>query len=166
MEATTLKERTELRFDCARLDDHPDDAVLFFRIMMRLEYALKELGFASQTGTFLRVDWIRYANEMLGADFLQEIVDDNSLTVLLREPPSRQILLDDAKLSWDKADPIETTRDLLQAVWRVRNNLYHGGKSGHPDDDRNDVLIADSITVISKILHRDQELHDEFAGRY
>ncbi len=159
-------ERTELPIDCSRLDDHPDDAVLFFKIMMRLEYALKDLGFASQTGTFLRVDWSRYANEVLEADFLRELVSTKSLNVLIGGPPSRQVLLGDAELSWDHADPIETTKDLLQAVWRVRNNLYHGGKTGHPDQDRNDDLIADSITVISRILRQDHELHDVFAGRY
>ena len=158
-------EQTELPFDCSRLDDHPEDAIRFFKIMMRLEYALKNLGFAQQTGKLLRVDWSRYANEVLGAAFLQEIESRKLLTVLLDEPPSYQVLLGNAELSWDEADPIKTTKDLLQAVWRVRNNLFHGGKSGHPDQNRNDGLIADSIMVISIILLRDDELHDAFAGR-
>ena len=159
-------EHTQLPFDCSRLDDHPEDAVRFFKIMMRLEYALKDLGFARQTGKFLRVDWSRYADEVLGAAFLQEIESSKLLTVLIDEPPSYQVLLGNTELSWERADPIKTTKDLLQAVWRVRNNLFHGGKSGHPDQNRNDDLIADSITVISIILRQDYELHDVFAGRY
>ena len=157
---------SELEIDCSRLDDHPQYAVRFFKIMMRLEYALKELGFAKSNGRHIRLDRKRYVKEKLGQSFLLQFRENKSLVVLLHRPPSYQIIKPSRGLSWEQANPIKTTTDLLYAVWRVRNNLFHGGKSGDPDYDRNDELIQDSITVISKILQQDHELHNLFGGRY
>lgn len=155
---------SEFEIDWSKIEDHPVNAVRFFKIMMRLEYALKDRGFARGSEKWVRVNWERYASDELGPNFLKELLEGTPPTVLLCEPPSRQIIQPCGRLGWDRANPIESTKDILEAVWRVRNNLFHGGKSGDPDRVRNDDLIADSIAVISEILRQDEELHALFAG--
>ena len=155
-----------MQIDWSRIEDHPRQAVRFFKIMMRLEFALKELGFARSSGRSIRLQRCRYVRERLPKGFLRAFRDSRSLTILLDRPPSYQIVTPAGGLSWHRAKPVTTTTELLHAVWRVRNNLFHGGKSGDPDRDRNDELIADSITVISELLQQDQKLHALFAGRY
>ena len=157
---------SEMQIDWSKIEDHPHQAVRFFKIMMRLEFALKELGFAESNGRSIRLQRCRYVRERLPKQFLRGFRDSRSLTVLLDRPPSYQIVTRGGGLSWHRAEPVTTTTELLHAVWRVRNNLFHGGKSGDPHRDRNDELIADSITVISELLQHDQDLHTLFAGRY
>ena len=159
----------EVGVDWTQIEEHPKDAVRFFRIMMRFEFALKECRYTQRIrrrdGSF-KIDWDRYAREKLGPGFVQELRDKQNLKVLLDRPPSRQVLEPDSSLAWRDANPILDSQLLLGAVCRVRNNLFHGGKSGDPDEDRGDDLVMDSITVITAILLRDQELHQVFSGRY
>jgi len=56
----------------------------------------------------------------------------------------------------------------LQGVYKasVRNNLFHGGKSGDKDHDRNDELIKDAIQVIIEAVESNEDLKACFEGLY
>jgi hypothetical protein len=65
----------------------------------------------------------------------------------------------------------KNTQQLLEAICMVRNNLFHGGKSGDPDADysdprRNQNLIAESQWVLGLALERHDDVRFAFEGRY
>jgi hypothetical protein len=57
-------------------------------------------------------------------------------------------------------------QELFVAVRRVRNNLFHGRKSGDPDEDRNANLISEAIAVLIEALKRCEDLRAHFEGRF
>lgn len=152
--------------DLQSVDNHPADAVNFFKVMMRLEYALKAIGFAEMNGARLEICWDRFANEHLGKVFFETITHSGKANTLISRPPSHQVIDACSGLTFTPAAPVRNVQDLLGALRRVRNNLFHGGKSGDVDHDRNDTLIAESIYVITEILLVDDVLRTEFEGKY
>ena len=149
-----------------RVDNHPADAVHFFKVMMRLEYALKATGFAEMNGDRLEICWDRFANERLGKALFETIRDSGKANTLISQPPSHQVIDAGGDLTFRPAAQVMSVQDLLGALRRVRNNLFHGGKSGDVDHDRNDTLIVESIYVITEILLVDDVLRTEFEGKY
>ena len=86
---------------------------------------------------------------------------------MIGDPPKRQILDDRGKLEFSEAVAVTNVQELFGAVRRVRNNLFHGGKSGDPDQSRNNVLILESIYVLGEILKFvAPEFKMRFEGRY
>lgn len=152
--------------DLRRIDNHPADAVRFFKVMMRLEYALKANGFAETNRNRVEICWDRFANERLGRALFDTIRDSRKASTLISQPPSHQAIDIGGHLEFRPAAPVTCVQDLLGALRRVRNNLFHGGKSGDVDHDRNDTLIAESIYVITEILLSDDALRTEFEGTY
>lgn len=150
---------------CDSIDKHPKDAVLFFKVMMRLEYSLKEKGFVCPTQHGFRIDWDRFSNELLGQNFFERVAALPETKTLLQSPPSRQILKG-GKLSFSPAAPPTIVQSLFGAIRKTRNNMFHGGKSGDPDHDRNDALIAGALEVVRLALEADNELRFAFEGQY
>ena len=146
------------------IDRHPRDAVRFFKIMMRLEYALKACGFAEMNRAGLEIQWDQFANERLGKAFFERIQKSGNADMLIGAPPSRQVLREDKSLDFDLVTECRCVQDLMGALRRTRNNLFHGGKAGDRDHDRNDALIAEAIHVVEEILKTDEKLRFEFEG--
>lgn len=70
-------------------------------------------------------------------------------------------------LRWRAQDPVEDVNGLFRAVKSVRNNLVHGSKGGHPDEDRGDrdrgrVLIAEARWVLIEALERHDDVRNSF----
>lgn len=153
--------------DLKPLDLHPKDAVIFFKVMMRFEYALKECGFikADRKGR-VQVNWERYSNEGLTERFYLKVRDQEIAETLLSNPPSHQCQDSTGALSFKEAGKPENAQDLIAAVCRVRNNLFHGGKSGEADHNRNDLLITDALNVVFEALNFDPKLKLKFEGRH
>ncbi len=66
---------------------------------------------------------------------------------------------------WQPCKVIETPQEFLDAVRRVRNNLFHGGKSPNgPMNDRlrNEQLIKASTRVLEMLLAECSNIKDEF----
>jgi hypothetical protein len=144
----------------------PERGEELFRILSRFEYALKETGFGKVgRNEDVDVDWDGFANSQLGVDFLQSVREKGISPTLLTKPPSRQVLRS-GKLDWAVAGAPQSVQDLFGAVRRVRNNLFHGGKSGDKDHGRNDALVAESIAVLLEALGTHQELRQMFEGRW
>ncbi len=152
--------------DYSKIDDHPKHAIRLFKVMMRIEFALKDLGFCRQRGNAVEVAWDEYAAKNISRDFFERVISSGRANVLIADPPKRQTIDPGGSLSWERVGAVSTVQDLLGAVRRVRNNLFHGGKSGDPDGDRNEELICGATYVLDEILRNDDILMTAFSGKY
>ncbi|WP_323041746.1 hypothetical protein [Gemmobacter sp.] len=157
----------EQQINYARIDEVAADGVRLFKCMMRLEFAIKEAGYVRRgRNDIAEVDWDRYTSNELGSDFFQHARHIEVVKPLIMNPPKKQIVDANDNLSWINAVEASSVQDLIGAVRRVRNNLFHGGKSGDPDAERNDMLFAASLCVIDLILKRDDQVRTHFTGEY
>lgn len=137
-----------------------------FQLFSRFEYALKETGFVeSGHANEARASWDRFTIECLGEAFLDRVVREKLAPVLLRNPPSKQIAKG-GRLDWAPCEPPKTTVELFRAVRRIRNNLFHGGKHGDQDSDRNQALIAESICLLGEALEASADVQAAFECRW
>ncbi|UOA14990.1 hypothetical protein [Sulfitobacter dubius] len=155
------------KVDYSKIDDVSEVADRLFKVMMRLEFALKDVGFfASGRRAVAEVDWVRFANDQLGADFWQSIKAAEEVQILIHAPPKRQIVDKNGNLFWQSRDKVGSVQELVAALNGVRNNLFHGGKSGDPDGDRNADLIRAALYLVDQILKEDDVLHTSFSETY
>jgi hypothetical protein len=56
--------------------------------------------------------------------------------------------------------------ELLVAVRAVRNNVVHGGKSGHPDGERNMTLVREAQWILEEALQVNERVRKAFEGYY
>ena len=156
---------TDISFSAGLFPAHSTE---FFRVFVRLEYTLKSMGYAGSDRVGGVVpDWDKFANEQLGRKFFEHVVSSSRANTWIGDPPKRQILDDRGKLEFSEAVAVTNVQELFGAVRRVRNNLFHGGKSGDPDQSRNNVLILESIYVLGEILKFvAPEFKMRFEGRY
>jgi hypothetical protein len=158
---------TAQEVDYSKAEDVSEQGVKLFKVMMRLEFALKDIGYgACGWRQAAEVNWDRYAKEKLGLAFWQKISAAPEVEVLIQAPPKRQIIDQDGHLDWEQSAAVSCIQDLVGAIRRVRNNLFHGGKSGDPDADRNTRLYAAALFVVDQILREDDALQTSFSGRY
>lgn len=136
------------------------------RIYMRFEYALKEIGYLRTANGSAQADFHKFSDEKLGSSLFDKIVESEEARVLVTSPPSRQIS-DNGILGWKKAENSPTNMiSLIECIQRVRNNLVHGGKSGLPDESRNEALINGATFAVLKIVKEDDGLREAFEGKY
>lgn len=158
---------TTTEVDYSKINDVSDDASRLFKVMMRLEFALKDVGFfVPGRRSVAEVDWVRFANEKLGPDFWQKIKMEDEIQVLIETPPKKQVVDEMGNLSWQDRGEVESVQELIAALNGVRNNLFHGGKSGDPDGDRNTDLFRAALYLVDRILKDDDVLHTSFSGMY
>ena len=153
--------------DYSKIDEVTEDGVRLTKVLMRLEFALKDAGYvvAGQRQT-AEVQWDRYANEKLGSAFWNKIKEATSAAALIESPPKRQVVDQGGNLAWEEAGAVKSVQELVGALRRVRNNLFHGGKSGDPDAERNARLYAASLYIIDQILREDDIVRTIFTGQY
>jgi len=133
----------EQQVNYAGIDEVAADGARLFKCMMRLEFATKEAGYVRRgKSNIAEVDWDRYAGEALGSDFFQNVRDIEVVKPLIEAPPKKQVVDASGNLNWMDAAEVSSAQDLIGEVRRVRNNLFHRGKSGDPDAERNDKLFA------------------------
>ncbi|MEM6891058.1 MAG: hypothetical protein AAF636_23420 [Pseudomonadota bacterium] len=153
--------------DYSKIDDVSEEASRLFKVMMRLEFALKDVGFfVPGRRAVAEVDWVRFANDQLGADFWQRIKSADEVQVLIHAPPKKQIVDDCGHLSWQDRGEVVSVQELIAALNGVRNNLLHGEKSGDPDSNRNADLIRAALYLVDQVLREDDVLHTSFSGAY
>jgi hypothetical protein len=134
--------------------------------MMRLEYALKAKGYVRKRGNALEIEWDRFVSEKLGRQFFNYIQSAGMAPTLIERPPSSQELSPIGELKFGDANSVNCAQELFGAIRRLRNNLFHGGKSGDADHDRNDALIDEAISVVFAALAQCDDLSSEFEGKY
>lgn len=144
----------------------PIGGQVLFRVFSRFEYALKEAGFFERgRNDEPKVSWDKSAKECLGVPFLNRVTRETLAPVLLERPPSRQVV-GGGSLIWRATYPPETIEELFRAVRRTRNNLFHGGKHGDPDADRNQALIAELICLLGEALETCVAVRAAFENRW
>lgn len=153
------------------LTGHDDAAVLqFFVTFSRFEYALKQAGFVRGDQSYATPDWDRFARERGNALFAEaeNIELTEAITLLLREPPQRQIVRNN-KVTWEqnaKRNGEGNAQYLLRLVKDVRNNLFHGGK--YPSRNvsgqelRNSRLLRACSTILEACLALDEDVKHYF----
>lgn len=156
---------TDISFGQAQLTPH---AVKFLATFLRFEFALKEAGFGPENGD-ARVEWGRVTKQ-LGAGFFARVEESGKACTLMQKPPKKQTTRNYG-LEWEQKTPPKTISDLLEAARRVRNNLVHGGKSGDPEYDaddlhRNENLIREAQWIVEQALHELPEVRGYFEGHY
>ncbi len=151
--------------DYSKIEVHPKNAIKLFKVMMRIEFAMKENGHAQAIGNRIEITWDRYANEELGNEFFEAIRESGQAATLINAPPKRQTYID-GYLDWEEVGNVQSVQNLIGAVRRVRNNLFHGGKGGDPDHERNEDLVEQSLYVIDQLLRKDFDIYLRFAGLY
>lgn len=157
----------EQQINYSKIDEVAVDGIALFKCMMRLEFAVKEAGYVRRgKNDAAEVDWDRYANEVLGLGFWQQVLKVEDVEPLIQTPPKKQIVDGSGNLGWMDAAEASSVQDLIGAVRRVRSNLFHGGKSGDPDAERNDELYSASLSVIDLILKKDDIVKTIFTGEY
>ena len=143
-------------------------AVVFFLFFARFEYALKQARFVRRNGNRAEADWTRYA------EHCAPLLDNNiqprfqrAVEYLRNNPPKKQIV-SGSRLEWtdDSLSGAWDVDRLLTLVRRVRNNLFHGGKSlvGHPEEaiSRDAKLLNAALAVLEACLDWDSNLRSLF----
>ena len=128
----------------------PSEAITFFAVFSRAEYALKRNNYGVMIGGRLAVQWDRFAMEI--PDFVTYVRDTGEADTLLSAPPKNQILDGQGALTWRDAVPVgDDPRALFAAIRRVRNNLFHGGKQfGQNTDTSRDVALLSQSTWVRR----------------
>ena len=132
-----------------------------FQTFARFEYALKVTGFVSANAS---ADWTKFANEPSVKDLF---IDANielqaAREYLAMQPPKKQINLD-GRLSWGEelSNSTADSKQILEHVRRVRNNLFHGGKETS-QSERDKLLLRHSLTILKECLKANPKLNDAF----
>lgn len=139
-------------------------AVALFAYFSRFEFALKEAGylFAGRSSR-AQPDWQRFARLPAVAAVFGRLKRDEQVLLLIETPPREQIL-QGGMMDWRDPPPVADAEALVEAVKRVRNNLFHGGKSGA--DPRDDALCAAATLALSALLEADDSVRAAFLGHY
>ena len=143
--------------------DNNADWLCFFVMFSRFEYALKRSTYIIGDENKAKADWNKFGKDMK-SDFdtqANEELKEAKFYLLSNETsPKKQIKNNITKMLDYR--PVESSDDeihrLINAVKRVRNNLFHGGKFPSPngpieDPIRNNKLIKHSITVLKYFLY-------------
>ncbi|CAN5905078.1 hypothetical protein BH23ACT11_BH23ACT11_04080 [soil metagenome] len=149
----------------SQLPPHDERAGEFLLVFSRFEFALKQLGYVRQNGTRLIVEWRRFACETT-YDPTSSLApyDKETIDLFITHPPARQVLKND-KLDWKHEKPPAkdqvTLEWLLEMLYRVRNNLFHGGKQPfEPPRDRK--LLEAGLALIDLCLHLNNDLYKAY----
>jgi len=134
--------------------------ICFFNYFSRFEHALKMRGFKKldRDGYIVGVAWRSYNPEIQYPTKTNQL--DKAIEYLCQFPVKRQ----KDNLSWEAVSPITPANfsDALNAVPKIRNNLFHGGKYLKPDPKRDSALINAAIVLIKACLICDSQLKHEF----
>jgi hypothetical protein len=141
----------------------PNECILLFAVFLRFEYALKKHRKFLENDTEnkkCKASWTKFGNN-LGPKFFSKIQEMKIAEKLLTHPPGEQIVGPEGVCTFQNYQLPQKSADLLLAVCRVRNNLFHGGKQPF-DASRDTDLIAESLNVLGEALEYDKEMKETF----
>lgn len=125
---------------------------------------MKEAGFvrADRNGVALP-DWGRFEEEPKVATVVAGLVRDGLASEIVARPPRLQVATETG-LGWQEVAASEAPAAILRSLRRVRNNLFHGGKSG--PDPRDNLLCEEAVVCLLALLAADTGVEAAFDGRY
>ena len=155
-----------LAIERIRKSEDRAQAIVFFLFFSRLEYALKRMGFAGESGE-ARADWQKYAQEH--PDLLGKTKDERLKQAVahLKESPPKKQIVSNGHLDWadDHFTGIFDLTRVLTLICRIRNNLFHGGKftcGEELDISRDRKLLDAGLTIMQALLDQDNQLRHLF----
>ncbi|MFC1917786.1 hypothetical protein ACFLXH_03940, partial [Chloroflexota bacterium] len=126
---------------------------------------LKRAGYLKNNKKRAEPDWDKFSkDERVKTEFNETIKDIKPAIEYLKSKPPKIQIQDNCKLSWDERTLREGDLEAcIDAVKRVRNNLFHGGKFPKPtgpveDPSRNNELIKHSTTILKHLLNSAPEV--------
>ncbi len=139
----------------------PKVATEFFAYFSRFEFALKQAGFLEDaSGTKkAKPNWEDFATDFSQEveTFFEDIMSTGHAEELIDKPPKVQM----GDLSWkpwgnDPEKKLANSKELFCAVRRVRNNLFHGGKSSSlgSDPERDIALLKACLFILKEALKK------------
>lgn len=136
--------------------------VRFFYVFSKIEYALKTQGFL-QNKKDAHADWNGFAKQ-LDVEFLNKIKESKEAAILFSDPPKKQVN-NSGHLAWEKRASPKNSQELFEAIRRVRNNLFHGGK--YPfgqleEPSRNNDLLNACLFVLEEALDTDENVRNRY----
>ena len=146
----------------------------FLVVFARFEYALKEMKHVHKNGKLPKNLEVNYSGYAQGIEdkFAVKYKSSESLKVAVdyfcQSPPLRQIW-DGTNPDWAPAEVglKPSAHQMLVFVFRVRNNLFHGGKGWlrpEGDKERNHRLMRGALTILQAILEIDDDLRMAFSS--
>lgn len=127
----------------------------FFIYFSRFEYAMKRSSYGKLKWNlqYWDADWHKLSQELLSNKIFSNFTRNNVSEIVL-SPPKRM----------DSQNNFETnssSRNIIDSVKIVRNNLFHGGKfhwwPNEIESERNIKLINESLAIL-KLIIEDQDL--------
>lgn len=169
--------RSDAPIDFGQIDNLPPGTEAFFKVFSRFEFALKESGHvrAVGDGNDAQASWDDFAaklDDTLGKGvFFDYVRTSGQAPTLLERPPKKQVCHGQSLSFVAPKKHATNSIELFNFVKRVRNNLFHGGKSGDPDADtddpkRNEKLIAEARWVLEEAIRHHEFVRNAFEGRY
>jgi|SRR5208283_1038755 len=150
------------------LQELPPEAAKFFAFFGRFECALKKVGClkSAEKGARAEAGWDKFAKS-LGERFYGEVQESGKANLFWENPPKKQIVGRGGSLGW-KSIPVKDVETLFDAVRRVRNNLFHGGKYPEPnggvipDPARDAKLLSQAREVLEMALKKSAKVQRAF----
>ncbi len=139
-----------------------------FVTFSRMEFALKETGYASGGGNRVSVNWCKFAEE--NSEFFNSRLGSDekfkSAVEYLRSKPPKKQVLEEGTLGFIEQDGNNNQTEAqktIRMVRRVRNNLFHGGKyliGGEKDRERDRKLVRHSLIILKHCATLDRDVND------
>ena len=150
---------------CEMKADLCDEALEFFVLFARFEFAMKRSGkyLKGEIGKKAEPSWHRLARQLQESLF-EKVKSEKSVELLFSDPPRRQIVKSAGVADFeDRAMPPTNLQELFHAIKTARNNLFHGGKHAPTEDKVRDIkLFKAASLVLKRVLADDIELRDKF----
>lgn len=137
------------------MNEHLDNlAYRFFKLFAQFESTLKERDFfrADRNGNVL-VDWDRFANEVIGKNFINNLGPlEQAAEYILSKPPMKQVVDPTMnKIIWAEVPNTDrSVQALIGHICRTRNNLFHGAKFNGSwfDPERSRLLLENGLSIL------------------
>ncbi len=154
----------------------------FFVAFARFEYALKATGFVNEGEAYAKPNWELWAKDggrrcafTASLQNPQAEIEQRARAAydyISNAPPKKQKWDATKKqLYWDDTCPLQGGTELekmVDALKRIRNNLFHGGKfltadsPAEPAALRNKTLVMHGLAVLESLLTLDTDLSFAF----
>lgn len=142
----------------------------FILAFSRFEFALKRAQFFKKNQEDAEVDWNRVKNEFTAkaSDEVKRKISEDG-TYIWGHPPKKQII-EKNRLDWKPApERSGSIREAIEALQRIRNNLFHGGKwpdgpEYTPERDLN--LISTGLHMLNQLVEVDESVRGFFHERF
>ena len=142
----------------------PAATLRFFATFARFEFAMKQSGYLRWTEDgFVALACRRRLAADLPDHFLQSVREGQIAPLLVERPPKDLFVQEGVQPQFGDQPPAPTTTmQLLDAVWRVRNNLFHGNKMYPGDRERDAALMDDALAILNAIMQQKQNISSAF----